>query len=343
MSQYDFGSIDPYVVDGVQLAGMLNQWRDAIHSMHRGGSRPAYVVPGMMWINDSAGAANWAVNVYLSPTQGDKPLFFYNTTTGSITIAAGATGSVVAAMLLAQADALPAVRWDSTGNPIDQKIWQATVTPDGQLRFGAYNDAVAVEQGYLQLERDGSIPSIVPVGTVWDFAGLNTGVPGGWYICDGSAKSRSVDTRLFGVIGTSYGAGDGSTTFNIPDLRGRVIAGIDNMGGVNANRLNSTISNPTLPGGVGGSQLHTLSLGELASHAHAGADHVHTGTTGLSFGYAAGGGYWGYTVDAGGANVLGYAAHTGSSFNALTTGGAGSNAAHNNTQPTMTMNKIIKR
>jgi len=88
MSQYDFGTIDPYVVDGVQLADMLNNWRDAIHSWHRSGTRPSYAVPGMMWINDSGGASNWVVNVYLGGSVGDKPLFNYNTTTGAITWAA---------------------------------------------------------------------------------------------------------------------------------------------------------------------------------------------------------------------------------------------------------------
>ena len=67
MSQFDFGTMDPYVVDGVQLADSLNQWRDALHGMHRGASRPPYAVAGMMWINDSAGATNWVVNIYLGP------------------------------------------------------------------------------------------------------------------------------------------------------------------------------------------------------------------------------------------------------------------------------------
>jgi hypothetical protein len=131
MSQYDFGTIDPYVVDGVQLADMLNQWRDAVHSWHRGASRPAYVVPGMMWINDTGGAANWVVNVYLSPTIGDVAMFNYNTMTGAITLAAAAGGTFAAAVLLAQANANPQVQWNATGNPIDAKNWRQTVNRDG--------------------------------------------------------------------------------------------------------------------------------------------------------------------------------------------------------------------
>jgi hypothetical protein len=159
MSQFDFGTIDPYVVDGVQLADMLNQWRDAIHSMHRAGTRPTYVVPGMMWIDDSAGPTSWVVNVYFSPTVGDMPLFTYDTTTGNISVSASTGGTFAAAVLLAQAAAAPMVRWNATGNPIDQKDWRAIVTtPAGALRFSAYSDA-GVEQQWVQFNRDGTTSS----------------------------------------------------------------------------------------------------------------------------------------------------------------------------------------
>jgi len=60
-------------------------------------------------------------------------------------------------------------------------------------------------------------------GLVFPYAG--GGVPAGFLLCDGSAVSRTTYARLFSVIGTTYGAGDGSTTFNVPDLRGSVIVG----------------------------------------------------------------------------------------------------------------------
>ena len=62
-----------------------------------------------------------------------------------------------------------------------------------------------------------------PVGSISLFAG--TTAPNGWLICDGSAVSRTTYANLFSVIGTTYGSGDGSTTFNIPDLQGRVPVG----------------------------------------------------------------------------------------------------------------------
>jgi len=89
MSQYDFGIIDPYVKTGVDLATMLNLWRDATYSLQRGPTRPAFIVPGQMWVNDAGGATNWIVNVYVSSGIGDKPLWKLNTTTGKIIIATG--------------------------------------------------------------------------------------------------------------------------------------------------------------------------------------------------------------------------------------------------------------
>ena len=61
--------------------------------------------------------------------------------------------------------------------------------------------------------------------------------PAGWLLCWGQAISRTVYSTLFTAIGTTYGVGDGSTTFLLPDMRGRVAAGKDNMGGTSADRL----------------------------------------------------------------------------------------------------------
>lgn len=165
MSQYDFGTIDPYVVDGVQLADMLNQWRDAVHSWHRGASRPSYIVPGQMWINDAGGATNWIVNVYISPTVGDLPVFTYNTTAGTITVSAAAGGTLAAAILLAQAAAAPSVRWNATSNPIDAKAWRATVDAAGALVLSSYTDAGVLQQSFT-FNRDGTTTNLVPPNTM---------------------------------------------------------------------------------------------------------------------------------------------------------------------------------
>jgi microcystin-dependent protein len=68
----------------------------------------------------------------------------------------------------------------------------------------------------------------LPAGTLIDYAG--TVEPSGWMLCDGRAVSRTVYASLFSALGTAYGTGDGSTTFNIPDFRGRFARYMDNMG-----------------------------------------------------------------------------------------------------------------
>src|SRR5690242_494962 len=62
-----------------------------------------------------------------------------------------------------------------------------------------------------------------PAGVLAMFGAASA--PTGWLLCDGTAVSRATYATLFGVIGTTYGTGDGSTTFNLPDFRGRVPAG----------------------------------------------------------------------------------------------------------------------
>lgn len=106
-------------------------------------------------------------------------------------------------------------------------------------------------------------------GTVTMFAGA--AAPAGWLLCDGSAVSRSTFAALFTVVGTKFGAGDGSTTFNLPNLAGRFPVG---PGGT----VGATL------GASGGAATHTHDSGTYAaaSHTHASAAHTH----GLGNGYA---------------------------------------------------------
>jgi microcystin-dependent protein len=95
-----------------------------------------------------------------------------------------------------------------------------------------------------------------PVGKYGSFDGAIA--PVGWLACDGSAVSRTTYARLFAAIGTTHGAGDGSTTFNLPDARGRVIAGY-NAADANFNAIGKT----------GGEAAHALAATEMPSHNHA--------------------------------------------------------------------------
>ena len=168
-----------------------------------------------------------------------------------------------------------------------------------------------------------AVSVLMPTASLMPYAG--SAAPTGYLLCDGAAISRTTYSDLFGIVGTTYGVGDGSTTFNIPDLRGRVIAGQDDMGGTSANRLTSQpggLNGDTL-GATGGSETHLLTAAEsgLPSHNHT-----------IPIQNFAGGN----TPRDGG---------TGASTQTKTTGNAGgddASSAHNNVQPTIILNYIIK-
>jgi microcystin-dependent protein len=91
----------------------------------------------------------------------------------------------------------------------------------------------------------------LPIGVILPFSG--TSVPAGWLLCFGQSISRSLYPELFAVIGVQYGSASG-TTFNVPDLRGRVVAGRDNMGGTAASRMTDDVlgESPNTLGSAGG-------------------------------------------------------------------------------------------
>lgn len=102
-----------------------------------------------------------------------------------------------------------------------------------------------------------------PTGVIQMFGAVN--VPNGWLLCDGTAISRTTYAALFKVIGVNYGTGDGSTTFNLPDLRGRSPIGSGTSTGTGATVM-TLGAQPT--SGAGGEQTHVQALGELAAHTH---------------------------------------------------------------------------
>lgn len=128
----------------------------------------------------------------------------------------------------------------------------------------------------------GGVPanSVGIIGEVRVFAGPAASIPGLWYACFGQAVSRATYAALFAVIGTTWGAGDTSTTFNLPDLRGRGMFGVDNMGGSPANRITSGVSGVSgvtlgATGGDQATQEHTHTLSD-PGHLHAITDPGHS-------------------------------------------------------------------
>lgn len=119
-------------------------------------------------------------------------------------------------------------------------------------------------------------PFNLPVGGLLPYIGA-TAPNANFALCAGQAISRTTYSVLFTLVSTTFGTGDGSTTFNIPDLRGRGLFGLDNMGGSAANRITVAGGNfdGTVLGNTGGAQNHTLSTAEMPSHNHTDSGHTH--------------------------------------------------------------------
>jgi len=195
----------------------------------------------------------------------------------------------------------------------------------------------------------------------------------------GQAISRLAYVNLFNLIATTYGAGDGSTTFNLPDLRGYLLAGKDDMGGVVASRITAGASgiDGTVLGAAGGAQTVTLITAQMPAHAHGVNDPTHnhavsdpthshgvsdpTHAHSVAFSTAAttNGSITPFAfvdgVGAGGNITATAAAATNISINAATTGislggaatgiaiqSAGGGAAHQNMPPTRICNFIMR-
>lgn len=116
-------------------------------------------------------------------------------------------------------------------------------------------------------------PYVAPIGGMIEFIG-STAPNSAFVFPYGQAISRTTYSVLFGMISTTFGVGDGSTTFNIPDLRGRVVAGKDDMGGSSANRLTNAddgLNGDTL-GATGGGETQVLVTANLPPYTPSGTN-----------------------------------------------------------------------
>lgn len=100
-----------------------------------------------------------------------------------------------------------------------------------------------------------SVGDTLPIGSTLEW--FSTTIPDNWLVCDGSAVSRTTYSDLFAVIGTTFGEGDGSTTFNLPNTKGRTIVGL-NADDADFNTIGKTI----------GEKTHTLTVAEMPKHNH---------------------------------------------------------------------------
>ena len=137
--------------------------------------------------------------------------------------------------------------------------------------FEDNGNAMAIGQEYDSnlggtLQVDGEVlPSGIPIGSVLQYA--SDTIPNKYLLCNGQAISRTTYSKLFAIIGTTYGSGNGSSTFNVPNLKTRIPVGKD-----------SSDSEFSTLGKTGGAKTHTLTTAQLPSHNHSftGTAHTHT-------------------------------------------------------------------
>jgi len=150
---------------------------------------------------------------------------------------------------------------------------------------GATSFLAAGTSGQVLTSNGSSAPTwgnVLPSGVIQMFGG--SVIPSGWLSCDGSAVSRSTYSALFSAIGTTFGAGNGSTTFNIPDMRGRMGMGTGTGSGLNSSGTGApsgTAQTARTLGQWGGEETHQLTLSNIPSHSHNGStgnagSHTHT-------------------------------------------------------------------
>jgi len=214
------------------------------------------------------------------------------------------------------ADSLPSAWIDYRFRLPDDDAWRAQVRgalvalmySENFEPFGTLTpEQMADTWGDIVLEFFNEVQFMVPTGTILEFAGSN--LPEGFLWADGSVVSRTTYANLFAAVGDRFGPGDGSTTFQLPDRRGRVAVGAD-----------EEISIFESVGATGGEIYHTLTLAEMPVHDH-----------NALYGTGAGGSSARYAPSSG----------TGGS-NASIVENAGSGQAHQNMPPYLVENFIIK-
>ncbi|QOG17913.1 phage tail protein [Bradyrhizobium sp. SEMIA] len=306
-------------------------------------------------INDSARAMMASVAKYRDDTAGS---LITGGTSTSYTVASNQgfasksamNGAEIAITIHATNGAAATLNVDGLGaDPIIiDTNGGTTPVPSATLLTGGVYSLVYYSSGNTWRLKDFyQLPFTVPIGGMIDFTGT-TSPSSNFVFPYGQAVSRSVYSTYFGMVGTTYGTGDGSTTFNLPDVRGRIVAGKDDMGGSAASRLTSTYfgQNPAAIGAVGGAETKTIVTANLPAYTPSGSVSLSSGNTTIinpntiiSIQGTGGGSVLGIGWNTGG-TIANMASSMSASFTGTAQGGVSTPFAL--AQPTIILNKLLR-
>jgi microcystin-dependent protein len=318
------------------------------------GTGISWVATSSLGISSAPGGSNTQVQFNDGGSFGGDSGFTYNKTTDTLSVNGGVEGvtgdysyslTSLSGLSLADDSVSKTSNYNASSISFDSSTYLSTnylnfTSTIGSSGYGIRNNAGTIEfknSAGDWTSFDALEPSqpIFAIGSVSAYSGSS--LPSGWLWADGSVISRTTYADLFALIGTTYGAGDGSTTFALPDLRGRTIAGKDNMdnsegtGGGDAGILTSTstagLDGDTL-GASGGVQEHTLTSAEsgLPAHTHPYFDRYRDTANNRTNGGAG----------------TAHTSLTGLSTNTSANTAANASSAHTNVQPTLVLNYIIR-
>lgn len=309
MSQFDFGNLSSPLSGANFIDNNLEPWRDALHSCHSGATRPSYAVNGLLWL-DNSNSSLWILKMFQGST--DIVLGSLDPVTNKFTTSTQVLNNITA-------NRNPIVTDDSSKGYTGGSVWINTTTTEV---FMAVSVGIGAASWLL-------ISGNVPSGTILDYAGPTA--PFGYIFPYGQTLLIADYPTLFNAIGTTYG-GNGTTTFNAPDCRGRVVIGKDDMGGSAIGRITAAIAGfiGTVLGAFGGDQ-------RMHQHTHAVNDpgHVHNVNT-TNVGVTAGG--TPLPFNGGTGNVPNVVR---SNFTGITIDNAGGGSSQN-VQPSIVLNKIMR-